>query len=338
MFYLPIIPLHIINGCEGIGTGHSTSIPPHNPLDVFAWFKDRINDVKPASVEPWWRDFRGVVELVMRGKEEDSDDELEVDELSSKPKRKRGLSVRTKGSYTLAANDIVIVDELPIGRWIQTYRKWVNGLVDEGRVKSVRDLSTHDKPYFEISGFKDPNHKSLKLIKSYGMTNMVLLDGNEMPRKYRNVEEILEAFYQERLPYYQRRKDNIIRELEAEIHRLEKKAQFILAVYEERIIVVRRNRQAIVQDMAFLDIPEDERRSLLKETRIDDCTQEEVERIRRLLEEKRAKFNEVMLTRPEAMWIRDIEVLEQEYAKQYKTGRKAVKLRLNKSRPRVNVD
>ena len=34
--YLPIIPLVLVNGADGIGTGWSTSVPNHNPRDVIA--------------------------------------------------------------------------------------------------------------------------------------------------------------------------------------------------------------------------------------------------------------------------------------------------------------
>lgn len=30
-FYVPIIPMILVNGCQGIGTGWSTSIPNYNP-------------------------------------------------------------------------------------------------------------------------------------------------------------------------------------------------------------------------------------------------------------------------------------------------------------------
>jgi len=33
-WYLPILPLVLINGSSGIGTGYSTLIPQHNPLDI----------------------------------------------------------------------------------------------------------------------------------------------------------------------------------------------------------------------------------------------------------------------------------------------------------------
>ena len=34
VFYMPIIPMVLVNGSEGIGTGWSTYIPNHNPWDL----------------------------------------------------------------------------------------------------------------------------------------------------------------------------------------------------------------------------------------------------------------------------------------------------------------
>lgn len=34
MFYVPIIPMVLINGANGIGTGWMTNIPCYNPIDI----------------------------------------------------------------------------------------------------------------------------------------------------------------------------------------------------------------------------------------------------------------------------------------------------------------
>ena len=32
--YIPVIPMLLVNGATGIGTGWSSQVPPHNPLDI----------------------------------------------------------------------------------------------------------------------------------------------------------------------------------------------------------------------------------------------------------------------------------------------------------------
>ena len=40
---MPILPMVLVNGAEGIGTGWSTSIPNYNPRDIVANIKRLMN-------------------------------------------------------------------------------------------------------------------------------------------------------------------------------------------------------------------------------------------------------------------------------------------------------
>ena len=42
-YYLPIIPMVLVNGSEGIGTGYSTTIPNYNPVDIVNYIKSKLN-------------------------------------------------------------------------------------------------------------------------------------------------------------------------------------------------------------------------------------------------------------------------------------------------------
>lgn len=42
-FYLPIIPMVLVNGAEGIGTGYSTKIPNYNPVDITNYIKAKLH-------------------------------------------------------------------------------------------------------------------------------------------------------------------------------------------------------------------------------------------------------------------------------------------------------
>lgn len=69
----PVLPTHLVNGVEGVATGWSTYIPPHNPLDLIAWLIARINKVTPEDplpkFKPWFRGFKGKVKICDRSKE-----------------------------------------------------------------------------------------------------------------------------------------------------------------------------------------------------------------------------------------------------------------------------
>ena len=48
-YYVPIIPMLLVNGCEGIGTGFSTKIPPFNPLDLVENIELKLNGQNPNN-------------------------------------------------------------------------------------------------------------------------------------------------------------------------------------------------------------------------------------------------------------------------------------------------
>ena len=76
----------------------------------------------------------------------------------------------------------VVITELPIKKWAEDYTKWLEMLTEEKKISGHYSQSIDNKIYFEIYGFKDaPTHKSLKLQKTMGMSNMVLLDDDNKP-------------------------------------------------------------------------------------------------------------------------------------------------------------
>jgi DNA topoisomerase-2 len=64
--FYPIIPMALINGCNGIALAYSTFIPNHNPLDILKWLKAKMHDEEPPELKPWYRGFQGTIEIVDR--------------------------------------------------------------------------------------------------------------------------------------------------------------------------------------------------------------------------------------------------------------------------------
>ena len=44
MYYAPIIPMVLINGVSGIGTGFSTDILSYNPIDIIRYLKKKLEE------------------------------------------------------------------------------------------------------------------------------------------------------------------------------------------------------------------------------------------------------------------------------------------------------
>jgi DNA gyrase/topoisomerase IV subunit B len=67
--YYPVIPTVLVNGTHGIGTGWSTFVPNHNPLDIIKWLRWRLAEgsyeTQPLLV-PWYRGFKGTLNVIDR--------------------------------------------------------------------------------------------------------------------------------------------------------------------------------------------------------------------------------------------------------------------------------
>lgn len=53
--YMPVLPLVLVNGAEGIGTGWSTTIPNYNPRDVVANLKALLDGQPMTPMQPWYK-------------------------------------------------------------------------------------------------------------------------------------------------------------------------------------------------------------------------------------------------------------------------------------------
>lgn len=227
-WYAPVVPMLLVNGSEGIGTGYSTSIPAHNPDAIVAAIRSRLaGDATPVGLGlPWWRGFRGTTTLMDGGKK-----------------------VHLTGTVTKTGSNTLVVSELPVGTWTKTYResleKMIAGspaaagskkpailrdIVDEYNdidVKITLEFLTGELTKLESSG---------KLLKTLGLettvhlTNMWAYDPSGKLHKYETADEILDDYYAARLDVYARRREHRIGELTREHTMLSAKAAFIMAV------------------------------------------------------------------------------------------------------------
>ena len=66
--FLPKLPIMLLNGAEGIGTGFSSVIPSFNHKDIIKSMISFINDNKAKKVKPWVRNYSEKVETDKKGR------------------------------------------------------------------------------------------------------------------------------------------------------------------------------------------------------------------------------------------------------------------------------
>lgn len=372
--YYPIIPLVLVNGAEGIGTGFSTFVPNHDPLDIITYIRDKLNKHDPEdmlNLLPWYRGFMGELYIVDRRakknrkgetmykiqnvdnqrvieevnlpastieslEENDDDDSDEEAENISKRQYIYGrplLSMVTLGKYEVLHNGTIRITELPIGKVPLAYRRMLEKWVEEKRISGFLDRSIENVVYFEIYGFVgEPSIRKLKLQKSYGMSNMVLLNSKNRPIRYDTTEDIANFFYKERLPIYEKRRQYIIQKLTDDITTLSHKARFVRAIVDGHIIVLRRKKADIKVDMEKLQIPTE----LLDTTKVANCTEDEIKDLHDQIAVKEAERNEFVTTTAEKMWLKELNDFETAYRKIYKIYKPGTEPKEDATTPTTN--
>ena len=227
-FYMPTLPMILVNGSEGIGTGFSCYVPPFNPKDIRDNITNVLNGKSIQKMKPWFRGFKGEIF------EQDDD------------------SWMTQGVWS-SIGRTVKVTELPPGRWTQDYKEHLDGLVEKKIIGSFTNNSTTENVDFIIQDYNGSDAvKDLKLQKTLRTTNMHLFHPTKGIHKYQSPELILKDFIELRYEYYKKRKEHLIKVLETKAQMCEYKSRFVTMVINGDIIVFRRKKQELENQLSGL--------------------------------------------------------------------------------------
>lgn len=290
IFYAPVIPMILVNGATGIGTGYSTNIPPCSPIDIYNNLKRIINNEKIKKMKPWYRNMLGSIE------------EIEDKKYISKAK------------YEIIDENTIKITDLPIGVWTDNYKIFLDNLITQGatqkkeielkRKETEKKKGSKTKKFLSMKSKKSatakvarnnpiassiktytedctdirinitikfhPNkltqlikseklEKGLKLVSTINLTNMHLFDEEGKIRKYNTYGEILKNFSRVRLELYQKRKDYLIGKWKKEADILRWKVKFIEDVINGEIIIfkdgISKKKKEIMEKLIELGFP-----------------------------------------------------------------------------------
>ena len=249
-WYLPVLPLVLLNGADGIGTGWSTSIPNYNPRDVAENVRRYIRGQEMQPMVPWYKGFDGQIQRVV-GRNAAAD---------------KGESFSVSGAVNIIDERTIEIVELPLRKWTQDYKEFLEGLMKPVKkdqapfITDYKEYHTDSTVHFIVT-MPEQNlelaqqqgiHKTFKLLGTISTTNMHLFDSDGLIRRYSSPEEIVQEFCGKRLEFYQRRKDAMLADEEEQMRRLDNKVRFILMVVEGELVISNRKKADIEQDLDAL--------------------------------------------------------------------------------------
>jgi DNA topoisomerase-2 len=340
IFYAPIVPMVLINGSKGIGTGFSTDIMCYSPTEIIAYLKgklcgpfaDSVADCCCSAPEtiskefaPYYEGFSG--QIVKVGEQ-------------------RYLF---RGIYEVVGSDKIRVTELPVGFSTDDFKELLEkladtSLVDKGGkkipaiVKDYDDSSTDMKVDFTISLTKGKMEeliaiqlehgcngleKIFKLYNTGSSTNMHLFDAQDKLKKYETVNQIIDDYFVTRLELFLTRKEYLIKEIQKELTLLENKVRYIGELLEGTIDLRRMKKEEIRKMMGekgYAVLDEDSDFKYLIKLSMDSVSDENVAKLQQDYKQKQQDLADILGKSPETMWLDELIILEQEYA-EYKVGR-----------------
>jgi DNA topoisomerase-2 len=207
-FYSPVVPMILVNGAEGIGTGFSCYVPPYDLETIKHNIMCALDQVAMVPMKPHFKGFRGTITKT-------KDHTWVLSGIAAK-----------EGSQ-------IHVTELPPGKWIQDYKEFLDDLCEKGTIQKYENHSSETAPDFRIWGWTgndDHMFRELGLTKTIHTSNMYLIGPNGAVKKYASPEEILIDYLDIRIGIYKQRKAHLLKELDTQIQWLSEKARFIDAV------------------------------------------------------------------------------------------------------------
>lgn len=239
VYYLPVIPMILVNGADGIGTGWMTKIPNYNPREIIENLQRMMEGADPKPMVPYYKNFKGVVESC------------------------GDYRYVISGEISVIGPDKVEITELPIGTWTQTYKETVLEPMLHGTDKmpaiitDYKEYNTDTAVHFIIimnrdkllELEKDGLHKAFKLQTTMTVTSMCAFDENQCLNKYDNVVQILKGFYKIRMDAYHKRKDYLEGALQAEAAKLSNQARFILEKCDGTLVIENKKKKDMIAEL-----------------------------------------------------------------------------------------
>ncbi len=327
---LPIVPLFLINGSSGVGTGWSSKIPNYNPFHIVKWLIARLKKEKLPKLVPWYKDFIGDIKVVFKYDiTTTTEDGKKITKKLKKNILEPGASeffstetnrtMITKGKFEhrmikegRKEEEWVIVTELPIGRFPSWYEEVVlKPMHKKKEIKMFKNVCGNNNIEFHIKGMEKPTLKKLRLKSGLGMTNMTILDENNFPRIFKRVDKLIEYWFQWRRQYYPKRITKMIEIIEKETIDIRNRYKFIKAVVKgfeegkklgETIIIVKEPKESILKQLEALNLDY----SLLKKVPTSSYTKKGLEKVEKQQDIIREKLEYYQNVDVDKLWIDEL--------------------------------
>ena len=239
-WYIPILPMILVNGADGIGTGWSTKVPNYNPREIAKNLKNMLEGGECKPLKPWFKSYRGTIECL--------DHQRFV----------------VNGEVASLSDTKMEITELPVRTWTNQYKEFLDGLQQgtekqPAQIKGYKEYNTDTTVKFIVEMKEEDLRKAetqkgmhtfFKLQTTMSTTSMVLYDSYGCLRRYDTPMDIMKEFFGLRLKMYEKRKKYMEGALGAEACKLSNQARFILEKCDGTLKIENKKKKLMIDELA----------------------------------------------------------------------------------------
>lgn len=293
-FFVPVLPMLLINGSRGVSSGFSQLILPRNKDQIISVIKDRLDGKDIGyfdSLSPYIEGFKGTITR---------DPEVEA------------YRWIIEGSWTIKGKEVHIT-ELPPDTKLVAYLNHLEDLKDAKKIKSYEDLSDGDNFQFKIKFSQEVPKKEtlIKLLKlrCFVTENFTCLDENNKIAEYSKPSDILENYYRVKLEYLNKRKQHLLSILGTDIGKLDAQLDFINMVLNREIDLREFKTEQLIEKFKEKKYPKLDNWSYLLRIPVSSMTTDKKEHLEKEIRNKKNQFEDLSNRESADLWKQDFKDL-----------------------------
>ena len=293
-FYVPNLPLLLINGSEGVSSGFAQKILSRKSDNLKKAIKHILEGSKYNEnlMTPYFEGFKGPIE-----------------------KGENPGQWLIKGIVTRKSINKIEISEVPVGYDLKSYIDVLDDLEDKKVIQSYKDKSENDQFLFEVNinskDLKDWDDDTLlsklKLVKKV-TENYTAMDADNKVKVFEDSFEILSYYVSVKLNSLQQRKDYQLQKLEEEIKFDLSKYIFIKNIVENTLVINKRKKSDIENDMNKIEniLRKDESFDYLLNMNILSLTEERMEKLLSDIKTKKDSLDKLKNTEIKDIWLQEL--------------------------------
>lgn len=234
-FYLPIVPVVLLNGISGIATGYATDILPHDLASVKKSVVEAVEGKEISEPKVSFPEFKGEV--------------VEVDG-----------RWELHGKYKFTSRTQMTIEEIPYKYDREKYVKILDELEDKGFITWDDACDEHGfgfkvkfRKEYGLGETEEERH--IKIMKDFGLIerrsqNITVVNEMGKLKVYEKASELIRDFVEVRKKFVQVRIDGKLKETEEAFKLALAKAKFIKDVIDDVVVIQGKTRKQLIDEVS----------------------------------------------------------------------------------------